>query len=303
MPTKRINEKTGKPFEPGDIREDGWEFIKFYYNTGDKYFAEKWIPPNVIPIETINPDTKIEFQMYDKRPFKPTADGRTLPQDNTLFARFIYNDKIQRADGNWYYAERWVKPRDCYCEDCKKSFQGTKSTHRFCRVHRTRKLHRTPQRIEEWNRTKKKPCECSISVGLATGCEGRVHHLKDFSESNSKEGDFPYYCKRCKIETRWRTQIRHDYKGHISADDYYWVNHTQGNKCYICGTDEPGLDKEHFFIDHQEKKPYTIRGLLCNSCNTGIGRLDHDTGNLKRAIEYLNNPPFKEVRKILEKKE
>ncbi len=54
--------------------------------------------------------------------------------------------------------------------------------------------------------------------------------------------------------------------------------------CNICGTEEEGrgysMNIDH---DHQTGK---VRGLLCNSCNRGLGLLGE--GNLSAAISYLN---------------
>jgi hypothetical protein len=298
----RINKNTGKIFQPGEI-VDGYEFINYNrsYKQANGYFSESWMPEGTIPIETINPDTGVPFEMYDERPLNPTADGRALPQDGKIFARFVYPKIIQRGV-DWHYSERWMTPRENICSDCKKPFNATKRKHRFCRFHRTRKLHRTKDRVEEWNRTQRKPCESSISIQTATGCHGRYHPLKDFAESNSNEGDFPLYCKPCKDETRWRTEIRYTYKNKISGDDYYWMLSLQDDGCYICCTKIPGGGKNHFFVDHQEE-PYKIRGLLCSQCNSGIGMLKHDERRLKKAIKYLDENPFPVVRKLLELQE
>ena len=39
-------------------------------------------------------------------------------------------------------------------------------------------------------------------------------------------------------------------------------------------------------LDHNHKTG-EVRGYLCESCNTGIGRFDDDVTILKRAITYL----------------
>ena len=54
--------------------------------------------------------------------------------------------------------------------------------------------------------------------------------------------------------------------------------------CNICGASEEGrgfsMNVDH---DHETGK---VRGLLCNSCNRGLGLLGE--GNLEKAILYLN---------------
>jgi hypothetical protein len=67
--------------------------------------------------------------------------------------------------------------------------------------------------------------------------------------------------------------------------DEMFVN--QEGRCAICHkhhNDCPlGLQVDH---DHKTKR---VRGLLCQSCNTGIGHLREDVELLSRAIEYLQN--------------
>jgi hypothetical protein len=44
----------------------------------------------------------------------------------------------------------------------------------------------------------------------------------------------------------------------------------------------------NFRIDHD---PVTgVRGILCHSCNTGIGLLKHSQANFERAIQYVRAP-------------
>lgn len=62
-----------------------------------------------------------------------------------------------------------------------------------------------------------------------------------------------------------------------------------GARCMICGTTDPGgrgKDSGQFHLDHDDESGLT-RGLLCSTCNPGIGMLKHDIRILRRAIEYL----------------
>lgn len=56
--------------------------------------------------------------------------------------------------------------------------------------------------------------------------------------------------------------------------------------CDICGK-EPRLTKRHS-IDHCHTTG-KIRGLLCDDCNTALGKFQDNTTLLKKAIEYLEN--------------
>jgi hypothetical protein len=57
----------------------------------------------------------------------------------------------------------------------------------------------------------------------------------------------------------------------------------QDGKCLICLTDRL---IEELVIDHDHDSGL-VRGLLCTSCNLGIGIFKDNIGLLKRAIWYL----------------
>lgn len=54
-----------------------------------------------------------------------------------------------------------------------------------------------------------------------------------------------------------------------------------GSLCPICGSPATAIDH-----NHQTNK---IRGLLCMSCNTGLGCFADNIDNLRRAIVYIKN--------------
>ena len=51
-------------------------------------------------------------------------------------------------------------------------------------------------------------------------------------------------------------------------------------KCYLC-KERPASCIDH---DHATGR---VRGVLCNGCNTGLGKLGDTIAGLERAIEYL----------------
>jgi len=56
-----------------------------------------------------------------------------------------------------------------------------------------------------------------------------------------------------------------------------WLQHTH---CELCGREAPP------YVDHSHRTGQ-FRGLLCNTCNTGLGMLKEDPVLLKKAIRYL----------------
>jgi hypothetical protein len=61
----------------------------------------------------------------------------------------------------------------------------------------------------------------------------------------------------------------------------------QGGRCPICGRHQSEVPQT-FAVDHDHKNG-KIRGLLCNSCNRGIGYLQDSVEICVSAAEYLRN--------------
>ena len=72
----------------------------------------------------------------------------------------------------------------------------------------------------------------------------------------------------------------------ITLAEYTVMKEEREYKCDICGCHEDTLTKS-LHIDHCHDTN-EIRGLLCHSCNTGIGSLKDDPILLQTALEYLN---------------
>jgi hypothetical protein len=61
----------------------------------------------------------------------------------------------------------------------------------------------------------------------------------------------------------------------------------QGGSCKICKTHESNL-KRKLFVDHCHTTG-SVRGLLCQSCNTMIGNAKDNILVLQAAINYLSS--------------
>ena len=87
-------------------------------------------------------------------------------------------------------------------------------------------------------------------------------------------------------ETNWKRQIKH-----LGADPelYYKLFQQQNSVCFICrkdnGTTKYGV-KRKLSIDHCHKTQ-RIRGLLCNKCNSWLGRIEDDIKAARRVLAYL----------------
>ena len=98
------------------------------------------------------------------------------------------------------------------------------------------------------------------------------------------ECDNPATCKGfCRSHTsRFVSRgISYEYFKQLVAD--------QDGRCAICGRDEQDLkiDHAHGHCAGINGCKDCIRGLLCSTCNTGLGKFGDDVFLLKRALDYL----------------
>ena len=64
----------------------------------------------------------------------------------------------------------------------------------------------------------------------------------------------------------------------------------QNGRCAICGKHQNKF-KKALSVDHCHKKGI-IRGLLCNSCNLGLGKFYDNCELLNNAIYYLKKHDY-----------
>lgn len=100
------------------------------------------------------------------------------------------------------------------------------------------------------------------------GTEKEINRHKEYYQKNKDK--FITYTRKSLLKTKYK----------LTTEDFENMKLTQNNKCLICKLVKP------LVIDHCHVKGHT-RGLLCNSCNLGIGHLRDNIDNLKSAIEYL----------------
>lgn len=100
---------------------------------------------------------------------------------------------------------------------------------------------------------------------------------KDRIQANKKKRETPHL-KKCH-------QLRTHYG--ITYDDYLKMLAEQGGGCAICKGTSPGRKGvTHFSVDHCHATN-RVRGLLCTSCNNGLGRFKDSPTFLENAIAYL----------------
>ena len=111
-----------------------------------------------------------------------------------------------------------------------------------------------------------------------------------------KGGKHQGYCKPCakEITNRWRREnynpdkkraadFRHKYG--IDLNDYDQMFAAQNGCCQVCLVHQDALSRR-LAVDHCHASG-KVRGLLCDNCNTALGKVNDNIETLQRAIEYL----------------
>ena len=105
-----------------------------------------------------------------------------------------------------------------------------------------------------------------------------------------------YYCKDCTyertLELRATPEGRIQRRNHwlrsrygITLEEYEAMLLAQNSRCAICGTDECDSGK-NFAVDHNHKTG-KVRALLCDVCNTTLGKLNEDPAVMRAMADYI----------------
>lgn len=95
-------------------------------------------------------------------------------------------------------------------------------------------------------------------------------------------------CADCRIDDRaspYRRDVQLKSLYGITLADFERMLAEQGGRCAICRADTPG-SRGTWRVDHDQRTGL-VRGLLCDACNLGIGKFNHDPCLLARSIAYL----------------
>ena len=116
-----------------------------------------------------------------------------------------------------------------------------------------------------------------------------------YTDKGTKSG-YKSNCKKCCRITQKEWEINNKEKRRkyrlkgaygITVEEYNNLYTKQKGQCAICGSDKC-ITGRRLSVDHCHKTG-KVRGLLCQLCNTAIGKFDDDIELLEAAIKYLKN--------------
>jgi Recombination endonuclease VII len=158
------------------------------------------------------------------------------------------------------------KTRRQICEQCGMEFCPPENGRRFCSrrcsgIHRQR----VSPTVAKWHEVRCRECGVEFSALAAnTWFCGIACRLK------GQKRRMPYH------------RLRERYG--LTPEQYAAMRSSQGNVCAICA--EPLSEGLKSHVDHCHRTG-AVRGILCQSCNHGIGNFRDDPERLRAAVKYL----------------
>lgn len=141
--------------------------------------------------------------------------------------------------------------------------------------------------------------------GLGTWCKKcfseyrKEYYKKNKNELNAKSALWAKNnldrCRKSGLKYRSNNREREknralEYKYGLTIEEYSFLLEKQNSICAICGREETAVDRngkiKKLQVDHDHETG-KIRGLLCSTCNRGIGYLQDDISIIENALEYL----------------
>lgn len=126
--------------------------------------------------------------------------------------------------------------------------------------------------------------------------------ISEFYKRKEPRGGYVAGCKACVAEAfrvrkeadpliEFRKSLWVNYR--MRVEDYDAILASQGGRCKICGTKQPGgrgwnVDHDHACCPTPAKScGGCIRGILCGHCNRMLGYARDSTRTLLAAVDYL----------------
>lgn len=118
------------------------------------------------------------------------------------------------------------------------------------------------------------------------------HQLRPAASYNP-QGMYPGVCLHCRQGSPWG----------LTGNDVDKILEEQRGTCAICGRVPSGKGADILVIDHDHHASLgnPMRGLLCQSCNKGLGFFQDSVTCLESAIEYLKGHHQQRIERYMAK--
>ena len=120
-------------------------------------------------------------------------------------------------------------------------------------------------------------------TGLSSWCRvcSRKRAKAKYAANPNAQNKARQLCKEWRANHKEWARFRHLLNTyHLTLDQYYAMEEAQDFVCAIC-KNECNLHVDHNHVTKEN------RGLLCGSCNMGLGNFKDSAANMQRACVYL----------------
>lgn len=119
--------------------------------------------------------------------------------------------------------------------------------------------------------------------------EAKLAYQKEYREKNIeriREQRAQTYQRHrdTRLEKNRKHKLKRSYG--LTIEEWNAMFEKQGKACAICGSTDPGATNHKFHTDHCHKTK-AVRGILCQPCNTGLGKFKDSPELMRKAIQYL----------------
>jgi DNA repair exonuclease SbcCD ATPase subunit len=128
-------------------------------------------------------------------------------------------------------------------------------------------------------------CKDCNKTQYLKNAESRKQTMREYDKANASVRNLKAKTYQQDGRARW-WDIKKKYD--ITKEQYEMMLTKQNHQCYICGVKHTDKHRKRLFIDHNHENG-KIRGLLCQSCNTGLGHFRDNPILLEQAINYLKD--------------
>jgi hypothetical protein len=123
---------------------------------------------------------------------------------------------------------------------------------------------------------------------------GTVKCSSKFNKDASKKDGLDSKCKECKrrsyeyTDEMYLRNKRNNLKSkfNLTLEEYNCMFEEQKGCCAICNKHQSELSRS-LAVDHSHSNGH-VRALLCQSCNTALGKFKDSINMLNKAINYLD---------------
>ena len=124
----------------------------------------------------------------------------------------------------------------------------------------------------------------SIEHGKEWARKNRERHRANNKRWRQENQEYLREYRRKNRHQQRKSWIKLNYG--LSWNEYEAMFDAQDGKCAICGSPNPGRGAHWFDVDHDHRSG-RVRGLLCHSCNVGLGAFKDDLEIVRRAVQYM----------------